>query len=83
MRDDGYIQADRMTTKDALHTLVNELPEDQTELARFLLEDLRDAADSGGPPLGAESLASFDRGLADVAAERVKTLDEFELERGL
>jgi hypothetical protein len=73
----------RMTTKEALHTLVDELPEDQAELARFLLEDLRDAADSDGPPLDQESLASLDRGLADVAAGRVKPLDQYERERRL
>ena len=46
-----------MTTKETLHHLVDELPEDQTEPARVLLEDLRDAADTGGPPLDAETLA--------------------------
>ena len=66
-----------MTTKDALHHLVDELPDDQTELARVLLEDLRDAADIDGPPLDAETLASVDRGLADIAAGRVTPLDEF------
>jgi hypothetical protein len=72
-----------MTNKEVLHSLVDELPEDQAELARLLLEDLRNAADSGGPPLDEESLASFDRGLADVAAGRVKSLEDYELERGL
>jgi hypothetical protein len=72
-----------MTTKEALHTLVDELPEDQAELARFLLEGLRDAADAGGPPLDEESLASLDRGLADVAAGRLKPLEEYKRERGL
>ena len=64
-----------MTTKEVLHHLVDELPEDQTELARVFLEDLRDAADVDGPPLDAETLASLDRGLADIAAGRVKSLD--------
>jgi len=72
-----------MTTKEDLHHLVDELPEDQTELARVLLEDLRDATDAGGPPLDAESIASLDRGLADIAAGRVKPLDECKRERGL
>jgi hypothetical protein len=63
-----------MTAKDALHQLVDELPDDQTVLARVLLQDLRDAADVDGPPLDAETLASLDRGLADVAAGRVKLL---------
>jgi len=73
----------RMTTKEALHRLVEELPEEQTELARHLLEDLRHASDDDGPPLDAEALASLDRGLADMASGRVKTLDEYERERGL
>jgi hypothetical protein len=62
---------------------VDELPEDQIELARVLLEDLRDAADVGGSPLDAETLASLDRGLADIASERVKPLDEHKRQRGL
>ncbi|MDQ6699736.1 MAG: hypothetical protein M3Z36_06090 [Acidobacteriota bacterium] len=72
-----------MTTKEALHHLVDELPDDQTDLARVLLEDLRDAADPGGPPLDAGTLASLDRGLDDIAAGRFKALDEYERERGL
>lgn len=72
-----------MTTKEALHTLVDGLPEDQADLARVLLEDLQNAADSDGPPLDDESLASLDRGLAEIAAGRAKPLDEYEPERGL
>ena len=72
-----------MTTKDALHRLVDELPEDQAELVRQWLEDLRHAADDDGPPLDAEALASLDRGLADISSGRVKPLDEYERERGL
>jgi predicted transcriptional regulator len=72
-----------MTTREALHHLVDELQEEQTELARVWLEDLRDAADQDGPPLDAEALASLDCGLADVAAGRVKPLEEYERERGL
>ena len=74
---------DLMTTKEALHHLVDELPEDQTELARVLLEDLRDAADANGPPIEAETLVSLERGLADIDAGRVKSLDEYKRERGL
>jgi hypothetical protein len=72
-----------MTTREALHHLVDELPDDQAELARLCLEDLRDAADDGGPPLDAEAFASLDRGIADVAAGRVTSLDEYKRERGL
>jgi predicted transcriptional regulator len=72
-----------MTTKDALHHLVDELPDDQTELARVLLEDLGGAADVDGPPLDVKTVASLDRGLADIAAGRVKPLNEYKRERGL
>lgn len=72
-----------MTTREALHHLVDELPDEQAELARAWLEDLREATDENGPPLDAETLASIDRGLADVAAGRVKSLEEYERERGL
>ena len=72
-----------MTTREALHHLVDELPEEQAELARLWLEDLRHAADEDGLPLDGDALASLDGGLADVAAGRVKPLAEYELERGL
>ena len=72
-----------MTAKETLHHLVDELPEDQTELARVRLEDLRGAADTGGPPLDGETVAPLDRGLADIAAGRVKPLDGYKRERGL
>ncbi len=72
-----------MTTKETLHQLVDELPEDQAELARQWLESLRYAADEDGPPLDSETLASLDRGLADISAGRVKPLEEYERERGL
>jgi hypothetical protein len=71
-----------MTTREDLHHLVDELPENQTELARALLEDLRNAADADGPPLGEEALGSLDRGLADIAAGRVKSSDQYDRERG-
>jgi hypothetical protein len=80
---DGNVEVASLTNKESLHQLVDELPEEQTELARVLLEDLRSAADPGGPPLDHETLASLDRGLANIAAGRVKALDEYERERGL
>jgi hypothetical protein len=73
----------RMTTREALHQLVDQLPEDQVDLARHWLEDLCDAADADGPPLDAATLESLDRGLADVSEGRVKPLDQYERERGL
>ena len=72
-----------MTTSEALHQLVDELPEEQVELAHGWLQDLRDAADEAGPPLNPEAPASLDRGLADLPAGRVKSLTEYERERGL
>jgi hypothetical protein len=72
-----------MTTREELHQLVDKLPEEQAELARGWLQDLRDAADHDGPPLDAEALVSLDRGLADLAAGRVKPLADYERERGL
>ena len=72
-----------MTTREALHQLVDDLPDDQAELARMWLEDLRCASDEDGPPPDSERLASIDRGIADVAAGRVKSLEEYENERGL
>ena len=72
-----------MTAREALHQLPDQLPDDQAELARVWLEDLRDAADADGPPLDAATLASLDRGLADVAEGRIKPLDQYERERAL
>ena len=72
-----------MTKREALHQLVDQLPEAQAELAQVWLQDLRDAADDDGQPLDAKALASLDRGLADLKAGRVKPLAEYERERGL
>jgi hypothetical protein len=72
-----------MTTREVLHELVDQLPDDQAELARVWLEDLRNAAVQDGPPLDASTLASLDRAIADVAGGRVKPLEEYERERGL
>jgi hypothetical protein len=72
-----------MTTREALHHLVDQLPDDQVDLARHWLEDLRDAADDDGPALDAAALASLDQGLADVSVGRTKPLEQYERERGL
>jgi hypothetical protein len=72
-----------VTTRETLHQLVDQLPDEQAELARVWLEDLRDAADADGPPLDAATMASLERGLADVREGRVKPLDQYERERGL
>ncbi len=72
-----------MTARETLHSLVEHLPEGQIELACQWIQDLQYAADDDGPPLDAQALASLDRGLADIAAGRVKTLREYEFERRL
>lgn len=72
-----------MTSKETLHQLVDQLEEEQADLARVLLEDLRHAADGNGPPLDVSTLASLDRGLADIAKGRVKPLNDYVRERGL
>ena len=72
-----------MTTRQALHELVDQLPDDQAELARVWLEDLRNAAGEDGAPLDDSALAALDRAIANVAAGRVKPLEEYERERGL
>jgi hypothetical protein len=66
-----------VTAKEELHQLIDRLADEQ---ARDLLEDLRDAADIDGPPLDEEALASLDRGLADIASNRMISLDDFERE---
>lgn len=72
-----------MTVKEEIHRLVDELSDDRAELARRVLLDLHNASDADGEPLGAEALASLDRGLADITAGRVKSLEQYERERKL
>jgi hypothetical protein len=69
----GYNQT--VTVKEELHRLIEGLAD---EHARELLDDLQNAADVNGPPLDAETCASLDRGLADISADRVVSLEEFE-----
>jgi hypothetical protein len=69
----GYNQT--VTVKEELHRLIEGLAD---EHARELLNDLQDAADVNGPPLDSETRASLDRGLADISADRVVSLEEFE-----
>jgi hypothetical protein len=68
-----------VTVKEELHVLIERLADEQ---AQGLLEDLR-AADVDGPPLNEEALASLDLGLADIASNRVISLDDFEREHPL
>jgi len=53
------------------------------EQACDLLAGLRDAANTNGPPLDEEALASLDRGLADIASNRMIFLEDFEREHPL
>jgi len=69
-----------VTVKEELHLLIDGLADEQ---ARDLLEDLRNASDTDGAPLDEEALASLDRGLADIAANRMISLDDFEREHPL
>ena len=66
-----------MTVKEELHQLIDGLSDEQ---ASDLLEDLRDPADTDGSPLDEEALASLDRGLADIDANRIVSFEEFERE---
>jgi len=66
-----------VTVKEELHLLIDALSDEQ---ARDLLEDLCDAADTDGPPLDEEALVSLARGLADIAANRMISLEAFERE---
>lgn len=72
-----------MTTREVLHSLVDQLRDEQAELARTWLEDLRDAADPDGDALDATTLEAIDRGLEDMKSGRVKSLEDFMRERGL
>jgi hypothetical protein len=72
-----------ITTGEELHHITDELPGDQAELARALLDDLRDAADQDGAPLDLETVASPDRGIEDVAQGFVEPLDQYKRERGM
>ncbi len=74
-----------MPTKDALHRLVDELPEDQLKEAHEFLQDLVRGADSkaADEPLDSGTRASLERGLDDIRRGRVKSLEQYEKERGL
>ena len=72
-----------MTAKETLHDLVDRPHDDQAERVRICTEDLADAVDAEGPSLDAAALASLDRGLADVSAGRVKSIGQYERERGM
>jgi hypothetical protein len=72
-----------MTVKEELHQLVDQLPEDELREVRQFIEDLRGGVDADDELLDPETLASLDRGLADIQAGRVKSLEQYERERGL
>jgi len=64
-----------VTVKEELHLLIDALTDEQ---ASDLLEDLLGASDVDGPPLDEEAFASLDRGLTDIAADRMISLEDFE-----
>jgi len=66
-----------VTVKEELHQLIDGLSDEQ---AIDLLDDLRDPADTDGPPLDEEALASLERGLVDIASNRIVSFEEFERE---
>jgi len=66
-----------VTVKDELHRLIDGLSDEQ---ACDRLEDLRDPADTDSPPLDQEALTSLDRGLSDIAANRMVSLEDLDRE---
>jgi len=66
-----------VTAKEELDVLINRLAGEQ---AQGLLDDLRGAADVDDRPLNEEAMSSLDRGLADIASNRVISLEDFEHE---
>jgi hypothetical protein len=69
-----------VTAKEELHVLIDRLADEE---AQGLLDEIRGAADLDGLPLDEEALASLDRGLADIASNRVISLEDFEREHAL
>ena len=70
-----------MTAKEQVHSLVEGMSEGQAE---ELLEELRYlSAAVDDAPLTEEDIASIDRGVQDIRAGRVISLDQYERERGL
>ena len=65
-----------MTTKERLHSLVDELNDEQLEQALAYLDQLLDGLDA--EPLSEEDLASIRRGVEDIGEGRSVTLDEYE-----
>jgi len=64
-----------VTVKEEHHQLIDGLTDEQ---ANDLLEDLHGASEVDGPPLDEEALAALDRGLADIASNRMISLEDFE-----
>lgn len=75
-----------MTTKDALHQLIDELPDSALETARRLLEPLRAGDDpvlrafldapEDDEPLTPADIAAIEEGEADIARGAVSPWDE-------
>ena len=71
----------KMTAKEELHRLVDQLPASEWEHAKSVPEELCDDADDR--PLSSETLASIERGLEDIRAGRTITLEELERKYGV
>jgi predicted transcriptional regulator len=72
-----------ISTRELLHELVDELPENQLAAAARYLEQLRANAPYDDEPLTEEELAAIDEGFADIAAGRVYSTDEVRRRLGL
>jgi hypothetical protein len=64
-----------MTTKQEIHKLVEELPDQHVAELRRYVQDLS-TTEVDEEKLSPDDLASIDRGLQDIQAGRVKTLDD-------
>lgn len=71
----------KMTAKEELYRLVDQLPASEWEHAKSVLEELCDDADDR--PLSAETLASIEHGLEDIRAGRTITLEGLERKYGV
>jgi hypothetical protein len=67
-----------MTTKEMLHQLVEQIPDEHLEMALATLENLND-----NEPMSEEALADLDQAMAEAAAGQLKPLEQYKRERGI
>lgn len=72
-----------MSGKEALHRLVDDLPESQWEAARQVLEDLRKGEPVDEDSLTPEEIAEIEKAREAVRRGEYITLEDYERERGL